>query len=122
MLGTFLTLAADEKETKSQYDLIDRLLQSGVETQLHMHTKYSEVIYVLEGGFMVFTGNKVSVLRQGESIFISKIPTCCRSYRFYTSPWFDCRVTQRFCWYGWQGQQVHLIKCLSRTPLKCSVF
>jgi hypothetical protein len=32
--GTFLTLAADEKETDPQYDLINRVLQPGVETPL----------------------------------------------------------------------------------------
>lgn len=72
LFGTFLTIAADEKETQSQYDLIEGLFQPGVETPLHKHTKYSELIYVLAGEFTAFTHGGTAVLHPGESIFIPK--------------------------------------------------
>jgi mannose-6-phosphate isomerase-like protein (cupin superfamily) len=72
LFGTFLTLTANEMETESLYDFIEGRFQPGVETPLHMHQKYSELIYVLEGEFTAFTSVGRSVLHQGESILIPK--------------------------------------------------
>ena len=72
LFGTFLTLVTDEKETASHYDIVDGKLQPGVETPLHLHTKYSELIYVLEGEFTVYTDTRIAVMHTGESIFIPK--------------------------------------------------
>jgi mannose-6-phosphate isomerase-like protein (cupin superfamily) len=70
LFGTHLTIVTDEKETDSRYDLIDGILQPGTETPPHLHTKYSEDIYVLEGELTVYIDDQALVLHPGERCFI----------------------------------------------------
>ena len=66
------TLVTDEQETEPHCELVDGKLQPIVETSLHLNTKYSELIYVLEGGFAIYTDTRIAVVHKGESIFIIK--------------------------------------------------
>ncbi|WP_281168482.1 cupin domain-containing protein [Spirosoma spitsbergense] len=43
---------------------------AGAESPLHLHTKYSELIYVLEGEFTIYTDTGVATLSPGGSVFI----------------------------------------------------
>ncbi len=70
LFGTHLTILTDEQETNFRYDLIDGRFSAGVETPLHRHTNYSEVIYVLEGEFTVYTDTQVATLSPGGHILI----------------------------------------------------
>lgn len=72
LFGTQLSILADESQTESLYDLIEGTFQAGVETPLHLHKKYSEVIYVLEGELTVYTDTDSIVLSPGKSYMIPK--------------------------------------------------
>lgn len=70
LFGTYLTIVTDEVESSGRYDLIEGTLPAGIETPLHVHTKYTESIYVLAGELTVYIGNRTEVLKPGASIFI----------------------------------------------------
>ncbi|WP_159470413.1 cupin domain-containing protein [Dyadobacter sp. 3J3] len=72
LFGTNLTIVVDEIETDGKYDLIDGIVPACVETPLHLHTKYSEAIYVLEGELTVYLENRTLVLKPGDSVFIPR--------------------------------------------------
>jgi quercetin dioxygenase-like cupin family protein len=72
LFGTELSILADETQTASLYDLIEGTFLPGVETPLHLHTKYSELVFVLKGGFTIYTSKEVVILKPGESYFIPK--------------------------------------------------
>lgn len=70
-LGTRFNILADATTTGGQYDLIENYFPPGTQTPLHRHTRYSEQVYVLEGEFTVWAGEKKVVLSAGESFLIS---------------------------------------------------
>lgn len=70
LFGTHVTILADEQQTNKQYDLVEGRFSPGAETPPHLHTKYSELIYVLEGEFTVYTDTGVATLADGGHIFI----------------------------------------------------
>jgi quercetin dioxygenase-like cupin family protein len=72
LFGTHLSILADEKETSSLYDLIEGTFAAGVETPLHLHSKYSELIFVTKGEFTIYTNIETVVLSPGKSHFIPK--------------------------------------------------
>jgi quercetin dioxygenase-like cupin family protein len=71
LFGAQLTILADEQQTNSTYDLVEGNFPAHMETPLHLHTKYSEKIYVLEGEFTVYTDTEVVTLRTGDFIFVA---------------------------------------------------
>lgn len=72
LFGTELSVLADETQTESLYDLIEGTFAAGVQTPLHLHTKYSELIFVLKGEFTVFTNTDTVILNPGRNYFIPK--------------------------------------------------
>ncbi|WP_439490823.1 cupin domain-containing protein [Algoriphagus sp.] len=70
LFGTYLNILADEHQTNSAYDLIEGQFPATMETPLHMHTKYAEQIYVLEGEFTVYLNKEKITLCPGEHLFI----------------------------------------------------
>ena len=71
LFGTQLSILADEQQTNSTYDLIEGSFPAHLETPLHLHSKYSEGIYVLEGEFTVYTDTGAATLTPGEFIFVA---------------------------------------------------
>ncbi len=69
--GSRLTILADHTTTGGQYDLIEGYFPPGSQTPPHRHTRYSEQLYVLEGEFTIWAGEKKVVLNAGESFLIS---------------------------------------------------
>lgn len=70
LFGTYLRIMADEQQTNATYDLIEGQFPANMETPLHMHSKYAEQIYVLEGEFTVYTNKEKITLTPGEHFFI----------------------------------------------------
>ncbi len=61
--GSYLTILADRTTTGGQNDLIEGYSPPGSQTPPHLHTRYSEQLYVLEGEFTVWAGeNKFYLL------------------------------------------------------------
>ena len=69
--GTHLNIVADHTTTGGQYDLIEGYFPPGTQPPPHRHTRYSELLYVLEGEFTVWAGENKVVLSPGESYLIS---------------------------------------------------
>jgi quercetin dioxygenase-like cupin family protein len=69
---TSLRVLADANQTGSEYDLIEGHFPPGTETHLHLHTRYDEMIYVLEGTFTVYTNTQTAMLAAGEHIFVPR--------------------------------------------------
>lgn len=72
LFGTHLSILADETQTSSLYDLIEGTFAAGVETPLHLHSKYSELIFVLKGEFTIYTNHETVIVSPGNSYFIPK--------------------------------------------------
>jgi quercetin dioxygenase-like cupin family protein len=72
LFGANLTVLSSESQTGSGYDLIEGIFPPGAVTPLHLHTKYTETIYVVEGEVTVYTPGAEYVLRAGDSHFIPK--------------------------------------------------
>src|SRR5688500_12672658 len=70
--GTRLRILADEQQTGSRYDLIEGDFPAGTETPLHLHTRYDELIYVLEGAFTVYTNTGTVTLAPGDFLFVAR--------------------------------------------------
>jgi len=70
LFGTHLHILVDEQKSNGNYDLIEGTLRKGVETPLHVHSKYSEKVYVLEGEFTIYTPSGSITVKPGESFFI----------------------------------------------------
>ncbi|MBW4444865.1 MAG: cupin domain-containing protein [Plectolyngbya sp. WJT66-NPBG17] len=68
--GSRLSIVADHTTTGGKYDLIEGYFPPGARTPPHRHTRYSEQLYVLEGEFTVWAGEKKVVLGTGESFLI----------------------------------------------------
>jgi len=71
LFGTHLRILADGHQIESAYDLIEGQFPPNMETPLHLHTKYAEHIYVLEGEFTVYLGKEKITLTPGEHFLIS---------------------------------------------------
>ena len=72
LFGSHLSIQTDEAQTSSLYDLIEGTFASGVETPLHLHSKYSELIFVTKGEFTIYTNKETVILTPGKSHFIPK--------------------------------------------------
>jgi mannose-6-phosphate isomerase-like protein (cupin superfamily) len=74
LFGSHHYIIAEGSKTKYDicYDLIEKSSKPGVETPLHIHEGYSELVYVLEGQLTVYTQQKTVVLNPGESVFIPR--------------------------------------------------
>src|SRR4028118_468648 len=70
LFGNRLTILADHTTTGGQYDLIEGYNPPGTMTPLHCHTRYSEQLYVLEGEFTVWAGEKKAIVSAGESFLV----------------------------------------------------
>ncbi len=70
LFGTHLRILLDEEQTHASYDLIEGYFPEGTQTPLHLHTKYDELIYVLEGTFSVYTNSGEVRLMPGEHILV----------------------------------------------------
>jgi quercetin dioxygenase-like cupin family protein len=70
--GTHLRVLTDEHQTGSGYDLIEGRFPTGTETHLHLHTRYDELIYVLEETFTVYANAGKTTLAPGEHIFVPR--------------------------------------------------
>jgi mannose-6-phosphate isomerase-like protein (cupin superfamily) len=70
LLGSRLAIVAGPTETDGRYDLIEGWLPAGAQIPPHIHHRYSEQIYVLEGEFTVWLGRRKVVLRAGDDILI----------------------------------------------------
>ena len=73
LFGTHLRILVDEHQSSSQYDLIEGRFPVGTETPLHLHSKYDEMIFVLEGAFTVYTTTEVVTLTPVNHIFVPQI-------------------------------------------------
>jgi quercetin dioxygenase-like cupin family protein len=70
LFNTHLTVVVDEQVTGGHYDLIKGSIVQGTETPLHLHKKYSEGFYVLEGEFTAYVPKKKVVLKKGDYFYI----------------------------------------------------
>ncbi|MFL9458320.1 cupin domain-containing protein [Tolypothrix bouteillei VB521301_2] len=70
LLGSRINILADGTTTGGKYDLIEGYAPPGMQTPPHRHTRYSEQLFVLEGEYTVWAGQKKVVLGVGESFFI----------------------------------------------------
>jgi quercetin dioxygenase-like cupin family protein len=66
LFGNRLTVHANHEDTAGRYDLIEGDALPGKPTPPHRHNRYSEQIYVLEGGLTVWAGEQTAVLHPGD--------------------------------------------------------
>ncbi len=71
--GAQLTVLADEEQTDSHFDLIEGQFPPGFQTPLYRHSKYTEMIYVLEGEFSVYIDTEVVIINPGGGMLIPKM-------------------------------------------------
>ena len=67
LFDTRLRVLATAADTDGRYDLVEGWFAPGTRTPPHLHRRYSEHLYVLEGEFTVWAGGRTLVLRPGDS-------------------------------------------------------
>jgi mannose-6-phosphate isomerase-like protein (cupin superfamily) len=67
---THLRVLHDAQQSGCGYDLVEGRFPPGVETPPHLHTRYDELLYVLEGAFSVYTSTGTVTLAAGEHLFV----------------------------------------------------
>lgn len=72
LFGSKLSILKSEEETEGQFDLVEGLFLPSSQSPLHIHTKYSETFYVLEGEVTIFTPGHQHILKAGESFMIPR--------------------------------------------------
>lgn len=70
LFGTRQTILADSDITGGRYDFAEGQFPAGMRTPLHRHNGYQEQLYVLDGEFTVWIGQRAVVLHAGESLVI----------------------------------------------------
>jgi mannose-6-phosphate isomerase-like protein (cupin superfamily) len=77
--GSRFNIIADHTTTDGKYDIIEGYFPPSIQTPPHLHTRYSEQLYVLKGEFTVWAGDSAKptlcerkvVLNTGESFLIA---------------------------------------------------
>ena len=69
--GTRFNIIADHTTTGGKYDIMEGYFPPGIQTPPHLHTRYWEQLYILEGEFTVWAGDLKVVLNTGESFLIT---------------------------------------------------
>ena len=72
MFGAHFTILADNHSSTGNYDLVEGFFPANTETPLHLHAKYDEVLYVLEGGFTVYTESGEVSVGPGEQVYVGQ--------------------------------------------------
>jgi carboxymethylenebutenolidase len=71
LVGTRMSVLAGAADTGGRYDLVVGRFPPGAQVPPHIHRRYSEQLYVLDGEFTVWTGGgRKTVLRPGDDIII----------------------------------------------------
>ncbi len=70
LFGGNMEVIVDGSESGEQFDLLTNILDAGTEVPLHMHTKYSETLYIISGKITAFLKNKTVILEAGNSLTI----------------------------------------------------
>ncbi|HEX5164791.1 MAG TPA: cupin domain-containing protein [Thermomicrobiales bacterium] len=70
LFGTILTILAERAGTAGHYDLIEGETPAGLQTPPHRHTRYSELLYVIDGELTIWTADRNVILHTGESFSI----------------------------------------------------
>jgi quercetin dioxygenase-like cupin family protein len=70
LFGTRLSVLADQTNAGGRYDLIEGWFSPGTPTPPHRHSAYAEQLYVLDGEFTVWVGERKVVLRPGDDLLI----------------------------------------------------
>ena len=72
LFGSHHYIIAAADKTEMHYDLIEKRSKPGVETPLHVHNGYTELVYVLDGQLTVFTELQTVILNPGDCFFIPR--------------------------------------------------
>jgi quercetin dioxygenase-like cupin family protein len=70
LLGARLRVIAGTADTGGRYDFVEGWFPAGAQVPPHLHRRYSEQIYVLDGEFTVWVGGRKAVLHSGEDLII----------------------------------------------------
>ncbi len=71
-LGTLMTVKAGMAETNGQFSLIEQVSPPGFATPLHVHHGEDEAMYILEGVFTFFVGDRTIKAAPGSFVFLPK--------------------------------------------------
>jgi len=72
LFGSKLTVLEKEETTDSEFDLIEGLFLPGAIAPLHVHAKYSETFYLLEGEATIYVPGQTIELKAGDTYYIPK--------------------------------------------------
>ncbi|ASK31194.1 cupin [Chryseobacterium sp. T16E-39] len=71
LFGAKVSVLEHGENTESRFDWIEGNFSVGSQSPLHVHTKYSETFYVLDGEALVVTPGVEKILKSGDSYFIA---------------------------------------------------
>jgi mannose-6-phosphate isomerase-like protein (cupin superfamily) len=71
-LGTLMTVKAGMAETNGQFSLIEQVSPPGFATPLHVHHGEDEAMYILEGVFTFFVGDRTITAPRGSFVYLPK--------------------------------------------------
>lgn len=77
LFGAKLNILTDQVINNSGFDLVEGIFPPGAQSPLHIHAKYSETLYVLEGELTVYLPGVEQIVKIGESFYIpANVPHC----------------------------------------------
>jgi len=65
-----VNILVDKEINESDFDLVEGTFPALSQSPLHIHTKYSETIYVLEGELTLYLPSVEKTIKAGETAFI----------------------------------------------------
>ncbi len=71
-MGGFLTFIATAKDTDGKFALIETIMRKGLEPPGHTHTREDECFYVLEGEILFTVGDKQTLAKAGDYVYMPK--------------------------------------------------
>jgi hypothetical protein len=70
LFGSKVSVLQGSEDTEGRFDLVEGIFPVGSRSPFHVHTKYSETLYVLDGEALIITPGGKSILKAGDHLFI----------------------------------------------------
>jgi mannose-6-phosphate isomerase-like protein (cupin superfamily) len=79
VLGSLMTIKAGAAETAGAMSLIEQVSPPGFASPLHVHADEDEPMYILEGRYTFWVGDRVLSAEAGTFVFLPRdVPHCLR--------------------------------------------
>lgn len=77
LFNSKLEIIGDLERTGTEFDIVEGIFPPGTQSPVHIHSQYSETIYVVDGNLTVYIPGESRDLKAGDTYFIpTNVPHC----------------------------------------------